>query len=232
MHRGEGNELDEAQKMYTPGEIADKIKVEPYMIRVYCKEFADHVEQHAIRTKENTGHRRFSEAGLQMFHEIKRLLDRGYKYHDIRIELDRRQELNIGSVASVMDYENQQMLKTTNEGEKLILNQLHQLAQSYSDIVQTNKQLAETIKSQELEMSALRQQIVDITNTQDKQEKEWATIKLKEIEERKKPNWLQRILGIRNIEIENEEKEYYIGIKNRVRPEIVVPTKIEKIENE
>lgn len=212
---------DDEEELFTPKEVAEKINVDPSLIRVYWREFQPFLEDNTRLTKEINGHRRYNAKALAVFYEIKRLLGQGYKYADIREEFNRRKEIDLGGPASVVEYENKKLLEKLNEKEREVVKKLLQMATHYEDLVLTVEKQSVALDDQGLELQALKQQVANLSEEiPDKVTKEWARVNLEILESKGKAGWLAIKLGIRNPDEEERQKERYRAIIGRDRKEI------------
>lgn len=128
--------------LYTPKEIAEKIDVAPNMVYVYSKEFEEELRDYTSFTKGTNGHRRYTEQGLAVFFEIRRMLDLpNYTYQRVHEEFRRRKEENLGGPAAVVQYESLKKLEQLYGADGAIVKQMYAIVNAFGELAERNKSL-------------------------------------------------------------------------------------------
>jgi len=130
------------ETLYTPKDVAEKIDVAPNMVYVYSKEFEEYLEEYTRLTKEKNGHRRYTEEGLAVFYEIRRMLDQpGYTYQRVHEEFRRRKEQQLGGPAGVVQYQQLRKLEQLYGADGEIVKQMFSLAHAVGELAMKNSSL-------------------------------------------------------------------------------------------
>lgn len=215
------SEVEDRGNLYTPSQVADRIDVKPYMIGIYYNEFEPYIKPYTIWTKDVNGHRRYTEDGLKVFMEVRRLLDQpGYNYQKVREEFQRRQGLDNAGPAELINYENRQVLETLKEADSLMVKEMFKMVEAYKELTEANRLLVSKVDDQTTEIENLKRQLENMPkDISAKVSKEWAKVNLEVLEARGEPGFFARLFGGRSRKNELEEKEYYRNIVSKSETE-------------
>ncbi len=223
--------------LYNPRDVAEATGIEPHNIRSYCKEFKEFIDPYTVRTKELNGHRRFTEEGLKIFFEIKRLLNEKMTFAMIRNELSFRQKAGI-SPAEVIVYENQKTLKDLTELDVGVVERVNALIGYIMGLEHKIEDLGEQLQRSDNQIAVLTDRIAELTQEQrtipDTVVKGWASVS-REMLLQQKQGFFQKVFGgakARKAEVEKLDRviaEGLPGLKERptVEPEVVANDKEE-----
>lgn len=168
--------------VYTPRQIAQEINVDPHMVGVYYSEFKDYLDEYTSWTKPINGHRRYTAKGLEVFFEIRRLLDENKKYEDIRNIFRERDLAEAGGVGNLIDYQKLKKIDKLDGTSSMIMKeviegnqQMHQYLRPVPEALRkVGEGLDRTIEQGQLvaqEVSMVRTEFKEIaTNTSESME--------------------------------------------------------------